>query len=119
MTHPVPRFNGRRLRARREALGLTKAQLAARADLSRAALKAMEQNRIRPSAAAFERLCVVFRLSYDAGRAELMQPGSANDHRLTELDSSAAGSMANSVTGRRAPRVAMGQARRERRRDDG
>jgi transcriptional regulator with XRE-family HTH domain len=82
------RFAGERLRQRRHELDLTRAAVAAGARLSRAAVKAMEHNRIRPSDEAFARLCNVLGLTAASGRERLMVPGPP-DNRPTEYASEA------------------------------
>ena len=108
---PVPRFDGHRLRNERAAVGLTRKHVATAANLTGAMVKAMEHNRVRPSDAAFARLCNVLGLSADAGRARLLGPGPA-DPRPDEYP----------VVAREAarPRASMmGLARRQRRKRGG
>jgi transcriptional regulator with XRE-family HTH domain len=81
-THTM-RFDGHRLRAERIAVGLNRRHVATGANLTSAMIKAMEGNRVRPSDAAFARLCNVLGLTIAAGRAKMMVPGPA-DHRPDE-----------------------------------
>lgn len=77
------RFDGARLRARRNSLGLSPDEVARLACLSSSALRHLERNEKRPSIGSLERLCGALDCSPDA----LFSPGGDDgaDLRPTEL----------------------------------
>lgn len=82
---PTPhRFNGHALKRYRAGTGVSRSTLARRAKLSGDALKAMERNLIRPSEAAFVRLCQALDVNVGVGRELFCGPGPA-DHRPMEF----------------------------------
>ncbi len=99
---PIPnRFDGYALKAFRCKSGLSRTTVASRAQLSRAALKSMERNQIRPSEGAFRRLCEALGVSVEIGTASFTCPGPA-DHRPMEFAAmAAAADRSEALAGRR------------------